>query len=430
MDILIIDDEPKIRNGLKQIIGKLNQNWNVIGTAEDGCSALEIIEGSQPDVLLLDIRMPNMNGLDLLEKIYSEKKDIIVVVVSGHAEFEYAQRAMRYGVLDYILKPVSPQRVKDVLEKADKIIAGRNELIAKNVYVDNSINELREKFLHDIIFETDYVSEDDAREKCDLLNLSLGRFCILTLMLGLEDEVKQDSEIPVNNAKLKSAFYEVLERYDGGYVLCNGIGSFIIVVKLGTYGDEENQIKSIFNELLLHIGKDINTISGFGGIYDEISKAYLSYRESLLAIRGKNPVKSGNSLQNDISDTIAVKIVNDIRNNSRTYSVLIRQSVDYILKNYQRNNLKIDDIAKNVYVHSNYLSDIFKKETGENISDFIAECRLEKAKELLLNFENKIYMVAEKVGFNEQRYFSQVFKKKTGMTPVEYREKYFVKLDA
>lgn len=425
LNILIVDDEPKIRNGLKNLIRKLNENWNVIGTAEDGLCAIEILKVKQPDVLLLDIRMPNMDGLSLLEKISSENKDIIIVIVSGHAEFEYAQSAMRYGVLDYILKPISPQKVKAVLVKSEKIISARNELKTKNVHVENSIGELREKFLHDIIFETVYISEDAAKEKSDLLNLSLGRFSVGTMVIGLKDAEVQNIGDIVNNSYLKKEFYKILGKYDGGYILCNGIGSFIIVVKLSGCNETDSSLKNITEELISCISINIDVILRFGGVYNEIHKAYLSYRESLLLLRVENQMKKPGKTEGVDSSFLASRILVEIKTNPHEYSILIRQAVDYIIKNY-RKSIKIDDIAKSIYVHSNYLSDLFKKETGENVSDFITECRIEEAKELLLKLENKVYMVAEKTGFNDQRYFSQVFKKRTGMTPAEFREKRFI----
>lgn len=426
MNILIIDDEPKIRNGLEKIIGKMNPDWIVTDTAPDAITALEKINGTQPDVLLLDIRMPRMDGLELLERVYSEKKDVIVVVISGHAEFEYAQKAMRYGALDYILKPVSPQRLKEVLENAEQLLNGLKERTSQHAYVENSITEIREKFLHDIIFETNYISKRDAVDKAKFLNLSLGRFCIVTLMIGLRQMTDHNTQNQIKNADLKSVFGDILDHHNGGHILCNGIGSFIIVVKLSTCTNAAVQAQTICDELVSQVSSDIDVTVGLGGIYNEISEAYLSYRESLLTIRGENELLRRDFPAQEASERVSVKLISTRHQGANQYSVIVRQAIDYILKNFDRSNLKIDDIAKSVYVHANYLSVIFKKETGENISDFIADCRTESAKELLLKFENKIYMVAEKVGFKDQRYFSHVFKKKTGMTPAEFREKSFL----
>lgn len=104
------------------------------------------------------------------------------------------------------------------------------------------------------------------------------------------------------------------------------------------------------------------------------------------------------------------------------YSIIVRGAITFMLQNFEK-NIKLPDIANAVYVHANYLSELFKKQTGENVIDFLTDIRIEQAKQLMLQNEYKVYMIADIVGFKEPRYFSQVFKKKTGMTPAEYRER-------
>lgn len=291
MKILIVDDEPKIRRGLENLIKKMNDNWSVIGTASDGISALEVMKKEKPDVLLLDIKMPNMDGFELLDIFSDQKKDVIIIIISGHAEFEYAQKAVRHGVLDYILKPVNPQKVEEVLEKAGKIIAEKNEFETSSAYVQNNINGLREKFLYDIIFETAYISTEEAREKCELLNITFSNFCVATLRMEVEHEVDEYDKAPIKNADIKGLLYDTMEKYEGGYVLCNGIGSFIMVVRLGSCNEADGQIKEIKGGLLSCLGKDSGALLGFGGIYDNILMASASYQESLIAIYDLKVIK-------------------------------------------------------------------------------------------------------------------------------------------
>ena len=424
MKILIVDDEPKIRKGLENLIEKLNFRWSVVGCAEDGLAALKLMQYKKPDVLLLDIRMPDMDGFELLDKLYSCRKDVIIIIISGHAEFEYAQKAVRYGVLDYILKPVNPQKVKDVLEKAERIIAERNRHEINYVYLKNSINELREKFLYDVIFETVFISSDEAKEKCEMLNITIDNFCVATLRIDLDMGNEDCWKSLFNNVNIKELIYDVIYKNHGGYVLCNGIGSFVIIIRLGSRSEIERQIETIEKQLISCFDGTIGVSLGFGGIYDDILMASASYRESLFAITNG---LSSFRLKPEIAHhkPLVISILESIKNRPQDYCVLIRQSIDYIIRNYDK-NIKLNDIAKSIYVNQNYLSELFKKETGINISDFIVEYRVEKAKELLLKLENKVYMVAEKVGFKDQRYFSQVFRKKTGMTPAEYREKNYI----
>jgi Response regulator containing CheY-like receiver domain and AraC-type DNA-binding domain len=421
MKILIIDDEPKIRRGLQNLVQKHKPDWETI-IASDGVSALELME-EQPDLLLLDIKMPNMDGMEFLEKLAFQKREVMVVIISGYAEFEYAQKAVKFGVLDYILKPVNPEKVREILEKAEQIKANKNELKNSSIYVEKNLHELREKFLYDLIFETVNFSNQELREKCELLKITVTKFYVVTILVQPTETDLEQFKPLVRNPDIKNALYGRLTRYDGGYVFCNGYGSFIMIFSLEKERNPQEQMSELHGELL-QIFKGLNVTIGFGGIYENILLAADSYKESLVSIKNK---KLGPKFEEKTpkDDTGIGLIFTNIKNNPGKYSVLIRQSVDYIMINYSK-NIRLNDIAKSVFVNPNYLSELFKKETGANISDFIMEYRIEKAKQLLEKFENKVYMVAEKTGFHDQRYFSQVFKKKTGMTPAEYREKRFI----
>lgn len=123
MRLLIADDEKNIRNGL------LSFPWNTIGIqkvyqAENGLEALEILERKQIDIVISDIKMPGLSGLELAEFVQKNSLDTAVVLLTGFSEFEYAQKALRNGVLDYMLKPLRPKdilstvlKVKETLEK-------------------------------------------------------------------------------------------------------------------------------------------------------------------------------------------------------------------------------------------------------------------------------------------------------------------------
>jgi len=106
LKVIIADDEELICNGLKNSIDWASLGMNLCGTAHDGMEALSLIRQGSPDLVLTDIRMPFMNGLELMEKAGEEMPDTGFIIVSGHDEFSYAQKALTMGALDYILKPI------------------------------------------------------------------------------------------------------------------------------------------------------------------------------------------------------------------------------------------------------------------------------------------------------------------------------------
>ncbi|MFC4600919.1 response regulator [Cohnella hongkongensis] len=111
--VLIVDDEPKVRRGLSALIPKIDPEWEVAGTAANGEEALQLVKKQLPDLVITDIRMPRMNGLDLLSEL--KEYPLQVVILSGYGYFEYARTAIQFGAFDFLLKPLKPDAIRDVL---------------------------------------------------------------------------------------------------------------------------------------------------------------------------------------------------------------------------------------------------------------------------------------------------------------------------
>ena len=236
MDIVIVDDEPKIRNGLSKLLdGK--GNWHVTGTYADGMEALKNMAFRRPDVIITDIRMPEVNGLDMIDRMRETDRDAYIIILSGYSDFSFAQRAIELGVTRYLTKPNTRRELFGVLEEIERKLPGEQK------------------------------GEDEKREVANLM---------------------------------------------------------------------------------------------------------------------------------------------------------VQKAMDYIALNYS-GKVSLKEIAQELYLSPNYLSELFKRHTGKNISEYITQFRLERARRYLQQPEYKIGDVAELVGFSDQRYFSSMFKRQYGMTPNEYR---------
>lgn len=115
--IIVVEDEFRIRQGLVNLIKKINPECKVVGEAENGYEGLKLIRDLGPDFVITDIHMPKMNGLDMIEKVMEYGIHCRFVILSGYAEFDYAQKGIRLGVEDYLLKPVTISKVKELVNK-------------------------------------------------------------------------------------------------------------------------------------------------------------------------------------------------------------------------------------------------------------------------------------------------------------------------
>ncbi|SFD54883.1 two-component system, response regulator YesN [Paenibacillus catalpae] len=122
-NILIVDDEAIFRRGLRKIIESSSGSWQVAGEAKDGYEALEMVESIKPDVLLTDIRMPRMDGLQLIQIAKERFPKLLVIVLSGFDEFTYLQQSLRHGVRDYLMKPVEREELFKTLDKLETELA-------------------------------------------------------------------------------------------------------------------------------------------------------------------------------------------------------------------------------------------------------------------------------------------------------------------
>ena len=151
--VYIADDEMWVIVGLKKRIEKTGLPFQVVGEANNGVMALEEIEKKKPDILFTDIRMPGYNGLELLELLRKKELDTKVVLISGYAEFEYAQSAIRNGAYDYLLKPIDQDKLQTILERilGDGSTESGNvqELVAPST-IRKIMDEIKEHYTENI----------------------------------------------------------------------------------------------------------------------------------------------------------------------------------------------------------------------------------------------------------------------------------------
>ena len=138
--VLLVDDEPFIVQGLKVMLEGQSVNCEVVGEASNGKEALEFLKQREVDLVFADIKMPVMTGLELLETIRTEKiSDAYFVILSGYSDFQYAQQALRYDCMDYVLKPVKHEELERILEQVEKLNREKEEQEEKEQHWEQAV---------------------------------------------------------------------------------------------------------------------------------------------------------------------------------------------------------------------------------------------------------------------------------------------------
>ncbi len=163
-NVLLADDEYMLRQSLKRRIAEIDDSFNVVAECGEGKSALAALEEGNIHVVFTDIRMPEMDGLELASNIHEKYPEIITVILTGYADFAYAQEAIRQGVFDYLLKPVSEEKLLEILEKISIKLQEKYELTGEESISGKSTAE--------IVKETERYIKEHFREEVDFGTLS------------------------------------------------------------------------------------------------------------------------------------------------------------------------------------------------------------------------------------------------------------------
>ncbi|WP_054027405.1 response regulator transcription factor [Bacillus sp. FJAT-28004] len=247
MHVLIVDDEPVIRRGISKMTEQYVPAFTKVSTAENGQTALELIRAMEPDIVLTDIRMPKMDGLELCRILHEQYPHIKTVVISGYNDFSYAQKCVDYGVKHYLLKPITKSDVHEVLARLlKKQSAG---YIAPSRYMEWI--DLMEQHIWSLqTDELDGVSER-WREYCLSANLSLARLkellsdCCEMLLKRFQAR----NFVPKKNLSFQKAC-TVKDALDAFEAELRGIRDALASVRSGNFRDPMEEAKSYIDNKL------------------------------------------------------------------------------------------------------------------------------------------------------------------------------------
>lgn len=393
--LVIADDENKIRRGIEKILNWHELNIDIVGEAEDGEIALTVIEEKNPDIVLLDINMPFLNGLNLLQELKNINYKGIIIIISGYDDFSYAQKALQYNVFDYVLKPVNKKIMEEIITRA---VNKLNEIEKENNYmnwVKKQVTEnsyaLKKTFFSEWL--NNKLSEGQVLKELEFFNIEFGEN-IGIMVVKLVDKMN----IEIMNKQWDITLLD--------FAIANILEDKFNEEKVNFVFDDDKNI--------IFINK-IDNIREWIAFGNELEVEIYKYLKCKVIIEQENV--SGGILK--IKDAY-LKIISSL-NEKKKFSPISLSTIKYIKENYYLNSLNINDISNKLEVTSSYLSKLLKKETGLSFIDYVTDVRINRAKCIMEDPTIKIYDVAELIGYNNQHYFCRAFKKVVGISPTEYK---------
>jgi two-component system response regulator YesN len=399
LNVLIADDEKIIREGLKECLDWDNMGMRVTAVARDGEEALQLAQKVTPDICLVDIMMPFVTGLEFMEKMKTINPKALCIVVTGHDEFEYAQRAVKLQAFDYILKPIDEGELRRVVmsakEQLDTLIVSENRLKKLVTQVEKTLPEAVQKFVLDCLYGT--IDKEDVEEFQQRNSFSFGERLGVMLIKPNETIHLDDMYREWRNSSLVFAMKNVIgETLESDFsplkVVSDDLDNLVAVVTINDY--------SKWMDAVINIQENI--------------KKYLNYRITVYYAEVENGLYGISGIYR--------RLRADMQRDDK-YLPAVKKAKSYVQTCYNKSDLSLNQIADEMDMSVSYLSKLFKQEMGQMFSEYLIETRIKVAIELLLNGNLRIYEIADKVGYSSQHYFCAAFKKVMGCSPSDYRAK-------
>ncbi|MBW7455195.1 helix-turn-helix domain-containing protein [Paenibacillus sepulcri] len=463
INVLVVDDDKLVRKGLISSMPWDEFDMKVVGEANNGEKALELLETHRIHLLLTDLAMPVMNGLELMRVVRNRFPDIHIAVLTLHQDFDYIQEALRLGAIDFIVKvQLEEERFEEVLgrihnrilqEQMKKTVvsssaAGMDPFATDTGFALLPVGEPDDvEWLYQLIGISDWVlngidhyiwlwlpgdEPDNGKSFEIIINQALDRSGWLVMRLeGLAGKSKKEVLSLLRNYRMGDLFYDFddsrndllhksihelpskpksLEEEEFTSLKARWL-SFDWTQQESLEGLKSELIRlrlpsSRLNHFLHEIAMDWNRV--YGELLEsniELPAVFKSWGEAaswLALVRETACLLQGTEYSWEVVNSImtAVKIVKD-ELDQQLYAI---------------------DVAKRVNMSRSYFNQCFKDIVSQSFNEYLRQVRMKRAEEYLLQSRKPVQWIAERTGYVDVKYFSRIFRESTGMTPSEYRK--------
>lgn len=483
--LLIVEDEKMIRQGIKTMVQRSGVPVEVIMECNNGETALEVIKEHKIDVMFTDIRMPKMDGIELVKQMQSCEHIPLTVAISGYDDFSYAVEMLRNGVREYILKPIEREKIVSILQKLNDEIENKKDAAQTTQKI--GYQQMKHIVLSDVVTEEEIAAME--KQYAEHFYSEPYRVCCQhTQKRNLSAEGEQNY-ILLEELEENDVFIVPEEKYalllknelQGGYVGISSLHEGIRELKLAYeeacamrkiafarnrlqmfYTEEKERIPEkliadaaklvepsanmqrvqlMGTERLEELEKSMNQLffeTKNGRIApDDFALCVKEFLEDLQKTY-RNAIGDDEKHIEDCKviwdenciDTYEEKLMDAIvaihekihsQFDVNKNSQKMKMAVDYIEENYA-SDLNMAVVSNYISMNYSLFSYSFKQYTGSNFVNFLKDIRMKKAKELLAETDMKIIEISQEVGYDNEKHFMKIFKATCGVSPSEYRK--------
>ena len=486
--VLVVDDEEDIRKGIAYMIDWNSMGFSIIGEASNGSEALNLIRKQHPAVVITDIRMPGMDGMQLIEILHEEFPETKVVLLSGYSDIEYYRKALSFMIFDYILKPSNPDEFTKILirlrnsiykEKQSKrsmVLAGElflNRMLTSEYtdeYIESQLDSLDIKLSGPPFHLAIITGKTRSLKTIQLENMLTFRGIDNQFFMLLSGCSKQETEAYIQEfieeyAQSERLYVSISPEFSTLEKIGQAYNQVLITAKehmlfpeiptlwyqdlssskFQIGGKQIPAINMIVNDVIRNdadaIKEDLNSAfedilkakdAGFNRLDYLCTAIYYQCLEKALWLGLYIPpvselydfltrISSTEEIRNRMESILLMLSENFHQYSSSNKEKVVRDINQIIDEEYQNPQMSLTYISSRIKKSEAYISSLYKAETGQTILSRITQLRLDQAKKLLRSTTMKTYRIAEQVGYTDCSYFSKLFRKTTGMTPLEFR---------
>jgi two-component system response regulator YesN len=531
--LCVIDDIKSVVDMISRKPQWAEYGIEVVGTALDGEEGLRVIRETKPDIVLTDIRMPRMDGLEMTQAILEFAPACKIIILSAYSEFSYAQQALRLGAMDFVKKPFSLDEIVNVVLKAKQLRLQEQQEQAKIKAMEGKIKEslpiLRQEYLTFLMQHQ--TTELSAKARWEYLRIPLAQQNFIVFIAEIDHFVEKFQTQPIQEIELvrfslQNILEETISAWTTGVIFREATSRYVCIINgsdpeiaaqiaeaccanvsrysrhtisiglglcVSTIQELADAYSQSLSALAYHFYSDGNAVYSYANIVNK-PRAMNNYsaaaeQDFLFALRSGNKEKGQLVLQHifdellqldplpephyveNIGYELSFKIcrvmleqfpyekvqpleqrVNQLKSRGNPTlqeirslltdlcaegcrwieeersieSTRIIQAAKVYICSHLHTSLSLEQVAKQINLSQGYFSNLFKKATGVSFQQFVMHEKMEKAKSMLIE-GFQVQEIALELGYEHRRYFSEVFKKYTNMTPSEFKISYLGK---